>query len=69
MLFKKSREKKIEEFLKAFEAYEEAKKELRLDTGWNFEEHLKVTGYKDSENERNEMIKKYNEICNKFNTK
>ena len=69
MLFKKSRAKKIEEFLKAFVAYEEAKKELRLDTGWNFEEHLRVTGNKDSDNERNEMIKKYNEICNKFNTK
>lgn len=69
MLFKKSRKQKIEEFLKAFEAYEIAKNELRLETGWNFYENLKVTSKEIDAKERDEMIKRFNEICDKFNTK
>lgn len=68
-MFKTKREKAMEKFLKAYREYEEAKKELRLETGWSFEMHQTIRSNEDTASERDALVNKINEISKEFNTK
>lgn len=71
MLFKKKRTLEMVEkdFLDAYRKYEEAKKELRLATGWSFEMHQTIRSTEDTASERDALVNKINEISKEFNTK
>ena len=71
MLFKKKRtlEQVENEFLDAYRKYEEAKKELRLATGWSFEMHQTIRSKEEDKNLRDDLVNKINLISKEFNTK
>ena len=66
---KTKREKAMKKFLKAYREYEQAKKELRLETGWSFIMNQTIHGYEDTASERDALVNKINEISKEFNTK
>ena len=68
-MFKTKREKAMANFVKAYREYSEAMKQLRLETGWDFELKQCITSKPDSEAERNELVKKLNAIELEYNTK
>lgn len=71
MLFKKKRtlEKVENDFLEAFRKFEEAKKELRLATGWSFEMHQTIRTTEEDASLRDDLVNKINLISKEFNTK
>ena len=71
MLFKKKRTLEMveNEFLDAYRKYEEAKKELRLATGWSFEMHQTIRSKEEDKNLRDDLVNKINLISKEFNTK
>jgi hypothetical protein len=66
---KTKREKAMEKFLKAYREYEQAKKELRLETGWSFEMHQTIRSYEEDASLRDDLVNKINLISKEFNTK
>lgn len=68
MLFNK-REKSKEKFVKAYEEYQKAVKELLKETGWNFKLNQTITTKPEDEKEREELVKQLKEIESKYNTK
>lgn len=71
MLFKKKRTLEMVEndFLEAYRKYEEAKKELRLATGWSFEMHQTIRSKEEDKNLRDYLVNKINLISKEFNAK
>lgn len=71
MLFKKKRTLEMVEkdFLDAYRKYEEAKKELRLVTGWSFEMHQTIRSTEEDKTLRDDLVNKINLISKEFNTK
>lgn len=71
MLFKKKRTLEMVEnnFLEAFRKFEEAKKELRLATGWSFEMHQTIRSTEEDASLRDDLVNKLNLIAKEFNTK
>lgn len=71
MLFKKKRTLEMVEndFLDAYRKYEEAKKELRLATGWSFEMHQTIRSKEEDTSLRDDLVNKINLISKEFNTK
>ena len=71
IMFKKKRTLEMVEkdFLDAYRKYEEAKKELRLATGWSFEMHQTIRSKEDDKNLRDDLVNKINLISKEFNTK
>ena len=70
-MFKKKRTLEMveKEFLDAYRKYEEAKKELRLATGWSFEMHQTICTKEEDKNLRDDLVNKINLISKEFNTK
>ena len=70
-MFKKKRTLEMVEndFLDAYRKYEEAKKELRLATGWSFEMHQTIRSNEEDKNLRDDLVNKINLISKEFNTK
>lgn len=71
MLFKKKRTLEMVEkdFLEAYRKYEEAKKELRLATGWSFKMSQTIISNEEDANLRDDLVNKINLISKEFNTK
>lgn len=71
MLFKKKRTLEMVEndFLDAYRKYEEAKKELRLATGWSFKMSQTIISKEEDKNLRDDLVNKINLISKEFNTK
>lgn len=71
MLFKKKRTLEMVEkdFLEAYRKYEEAKKELRLATGWSFKMSQTIISKEEDASLRDDLVNKINEISKEFNTK
>jgi hypothetical protein len=70
-MFKKKRTLEMVEkdFLEAYRKYEEAKKELRLATGWSFEMHQTICSNEEDASLRDDLVNKINLISKEFNTK
>lgn len=71
MLFKKKRTLEMVEndFLEAYRKYEEAKKELRLATGWSFKMSQTIISNEEDASLRDDLVLRINIISNEFNTK
>lgn len=71
MLFKKKRTLEMVEndFLEAYRKYEEAKKELRLATGWSFKMSQTIISNEEDASLRDDLVNKINLISKEFNTK
>lgn len=71
MLFKKKRTLEMVEndFLEAYRKYEEAKKELRLATGWSFKMSQTIVSNEEDASLRDDLVNKINLISKEFNTK
>jgi hypothetical protein len=71
MLFKKKRTLEMveNEFLEAYRKYEEAKKELRLATGWSFKMSQTIRSKEEDKTLRDDLVNKINLISKEFNTK
>ena len=71
MLFKKKRTLEMVEkdFLDAYRKYEEAKKELRLATGWSFKMSQTIISSQEDTSLRDDLVNKINLISKEFNTK
>lgn len=68
MLFKSRKEKAKENYLKAYENYCKAINELRKEAGWSFKYSMTISGNKETEAERNELVKALTEIDKRYNT-
>lgn len=68
MLFKSRKEKAKENYLKAYENYCKAINELRKETGCSFTYSMTISGNKETEAERNELVKALTEIDKRYNT-
>ena len=70
-MFKKKRTLEMVEkdFLEAYRKYEEAKKELRLATGWSFKMSQTIISKEEDKTLRDDLVNKINLISKEFNTK
>jgi hypothetical protein len=71
MLFKKKRTLEMVEkdFLDTYRKFEEAKKELRLATGWSFKMSQTIMSNEEDASLRDDLVNKINLISKEFNTK
>jgi hypothetical protein len=71
MLFKKKRTLEMVEkdFLDTYRKFEEAKKELRLATGWSFKMSQTIISNEEDASLRDDLVNKINLISKEFNTK